>query len=75
MTEALRRVVLFSFADLALHRVQASILPRNTASLRVAEKCRFRHEGRGLRYMEINHVWEDHEIYALTTEDLQQGYP
>ena len=75
MTEALQRVVLFGFAELALHRVQASILPRNTASVRVAAKCRFRHEGRGLRYMEINDVWEDHDIYALTIEDLRGGYP
>jgi ribosomal-protein-alanine N-acetyltransferase len=75
MTEALQRVALFSFAELALHRVQASILPRNHASRRVAEKCRFRHEGRGLRYMEINNAWEDHEIYALTVEDIQGGYP
>ena len=72
MTEALRRVVLFSFADLNLHRVQASILPRNTASLRVAEKCGFRYEGRSRRYLKINDVWEDHEIFALTVEDLRE---
>jgi ribosomal-protein-alanine N-acetyltransferase len=75
MTEALQRVVLFGFADLALHRIQASILPRNQASLRVAAKCRFRHEGRGLRYMEINNIWEDHDIYAITVEEIRDGYP
>ena len=75
MTEALRRVVLFSFADLMLHRVQASIVPRNKSSLRVAEKCGFRSEGLARRYMEINNVWEDHLIFALTVEDLKEGVP
>lgn len=75
MTEALQRVVLFSFADLALHRVQASILPRNTASVKLAQRCRFRLEGRGLRYMEIGGVWEDHDLYAMTVEEIQGGYP
>ncbi len=75
MTEALRRVVLFSFAELALHRVQASIIPRNAASIRVAEKSGFRLEGHSPRYMEIGNVWEDHDIFALTAEDLRNGYP
>lgn len=75
MSEALRRVVLYSFADLALHRVQASILPRNRASVRVAEKVGFRYEGLARRYMEINDVWEDHGIYALTVEDLREQVP
>jgi ribosomal-protein-alanine N-acetyltransferase len=73
MTEALKRVVLFSFADLQLHRLQASIIPRNRASLRVIEKCRFRHEGRALRYLRINEVWEDHDVYALTADELRPG--
>jgi len=73
MTEALRRLVLFSFADLGLHRVQASIVPRNGASVRVAEKCGFRLEGRAIRYLKINEVWEDHDMYALTVEDLRSG--
>ena len=29
----------------------------------------FRLEGRALRYLKINGVWEDHDIYALTAED------
>jgi [ribosomal protein S5]-alanine N-acetyltransferase len=73
MTEALKRVVLFSFADLQLHRLQASIIPRNAASLRVADKCRFRYEGRALRYLRIGDVWEDHELFALTVDELRPG--
>ncbi|HEX7928491.1 MAG TPA: GNAT family protein [bacterium] len=73
MTEALRRVVLYSFAELRLHRLQASIIPRNEASLRVVKKCGFRYEGRALRYLKINEVWEDHELYALTADELRPG--
>jgi len=75
MTEALRRIVLFGFADLVLHRLQASIIPRNTASLRVAQKSGFRYEGRAQRYLKINEVWEDHEVYAITADEVRPGYP
>lgn len=75
MTEALQRLVLYSFSHLGLHRLQASIIPRNNASLRVAEKCRFRYEGRSLRYLKINDVWEDHELFAITAEELGPRYP
>lgn len=62
----------YAFEDLALHRLQASIIPRNQASRRVAEKVGLRHEGVAVRYLEINAVWEDHVRYAITVEDWQQ---
>ncbi len=73
MTEALKRLVFHGFEGLELHRLQASIIPRNKASLRVLEKCKFRYEGRALRYLKINEVWEDHDIFALTAEDIKSG--
>ncbi|HEX9842917.1 MAG TPA: GNAT family protein [bacterium] len=74
MTEALRRIVLFGFGELALHRLQASIIPRNTASLRVAQKSGFRYEGRALRYLRIDETWEDHDLYALTADEVRAGF-
>ncbi len=71
MTEALRRVVRFGFDDLELHRVQASIIPRNSSSQRVLEKCKFRHEGRALRYLKIKNVWEDHDLFAITSDEVR----
>lgn len=59
----------FAFEDLALHRLQVSIIPRNRASRRVAEKLGLREEGIAVRYLEINGVWEDHVRYALTAEE------
>jgi ribosomal-protein-alanine N-acetyltransferase len=67
--EAFAVVCRFAFEDLMLHRLQASIIPRNQASIRVAEKLALRNEGVALRYLEINGVWEDHVRYAITAED------
>jgi ribosomal-protein-alanine N-acetyltransferase len=67
--EAVVVVCRFAFDDLALHRLQASIIPRNGPSHRVAEKVGLRNEGTALRYLEINGVWEDHVRYAITAED------
>ena len=59
----------FAFEDLALHRLQASIIPRNRPSHRVAEKLGLRNEGLAVRYLQINGVWEDHVRYAITAEE------
>ena len=69
MPEAVVAVLRFSFEQLDLHRVQISIIPRNTASRRVAEKLALRDEGVAVRYLEINGVWEDHIRYAMTREE------
>jgi ribosomal-protein-alanine N-acetyltransferase len=68
-TRAVRLVLRFAFEHAGLHRVQPAIIPRNTRSVRVAEKAGFRLEGRALRYLKINGTWEDHDVYALTSED------
>ncbi|HLI54166.1 MAG TPA: GNAT family protein [Acidimicrobiales bacterium] len=62
----------FAFEELGLHRLQASIIPRNAPSHRVAQKVGLRNEGTALRYLEINGVWEDHVRYAITSEDWEE---
>lgn len=69
MPEALVLAFRCAFDDLGLHRLQISIIPRNHASRRVAEKLNLRDEGTALRYLEINGVWEDHVRYGITVED------
>jgi ribosomal-protein-alanine N-acetyltransferase len=59
----------FAFDRLALHRVQAAVMPRNERSWRVLERNGFRLEGLAQRYLNINGVWEDHRIYARTREE------
>ena len=62
----------FAFEELALHRIQVAIIPRNQPSRRVAEKLGLREEGVAFRYLEINGVWEDHVRYAITSEEWWQ---
>jgi ribosomal-protein-alanine N-acetyltransferase len=67
--EAVVLVFRFAFEELALHRLQIAIIPRNRASRRVVEKLGVREEGVALRYLEINGTWEDHVRYAITAEE------
>ena len=67
--EAAVLVFRFAFEELALHRVQVAVIPRNRPSHRVAEKLQLRQEGTATRYLEINGVWEDHVRYAITAEE------
>ena len=69
MPEALVVLTQFAFDELHLHRIQISIIPRNSASRRVVEKLGIRDEGIAARYLEINGVWEDHVRYAITSEE------
>ncbi len=67
--EAVAVLLQFAFEDLGLHRVQISIIPRNTASRRVVEKLDIRSEGIAERYLEIDGTWEDHVRFAITSEE------
>lgn len=73
--EALVVAARFAFETLGLHRIQAAIVPRNAASLRVAEKLGLRNEGLAERYLEINGVWEDHFRFAMTAEEWGRRGP
>jgi [ribosomal protein S5]-alanine N-acetyltransferase len=68
-TQAVRLILDFAFGRARLHRVQAAVLPRNVASQRVLQKSGFSREGRSTKYLQINGVWEDHDVYAITAED------
>lgn len=68
-TEAVTEAVRFAFGKAGLHRIQAGVMPRNVASIRVLEKIGFRFEGVALRYLQINGAWEDHNMYAVTAEE------
>jgi ribosomal-protein-alanine N-acetyltransferase len=71
MPEAVVAVLQFCFEQLLLHRVQISIIPRNTSSRNVVKKLSLRDEGVAERYLEINGTWEDHIRYAITSEEWQ----
>jgi len=69
MTEAVRAATAFAFTAVGLHRVQAAVMPRNGASLRVLEKVGYRREGMAERYLCIAGRWEDHALFAMTAEE------
>ncbi|CAM4048670.1 GNAT family N-acetyltransferase [Cohnella lubricantis] len=71
MTEGLTFVIEQAFHQLHLHRIEANIMPRNQASLRVVEKLGFSHEGLARKYLKINGKWEDHIHMVLLNEELQ----
>jgi [ribosomal protein S5]-alanine N-acetyltransferase len=67
--EAVVVTLRFAFEAISLHRVEISIIPRNSASRRVVEKLGIRQEGIAERFLEIDGVWEDHVRYAITSEE------
>lgn len=60
MSEAVLLITDYAFKSLNLHRIEANVMPRNKASLRVLEKNGFLSEGLAKEYLQINGVWEDH---------------
>lgn len=73
MTTALALVADHCFGPVDLHRIEASIRPLNTPSLRVVQKLGFREEGLHRRYLFIDEDWRDHVSYALLKEDAPDG--
>ncbi len=65
-TEAVIAATSIAFGDLKLHRVEATCLPDNEASVRVLTKAGFENEGYLKNYIEINGVYRDHLLYAKT---------
>jgi ribosomal-protein-alanine N-acetyltransferase len=71
MTDALKAIVPYAFGTLGLHRLEAACLPHNAASARVLEKAGFTREGLARRYLRIDGVWQDHDLYALLQDDAR----
>jgi ribosomal-protein-alanine N-acetyltransferase len=45
MTEALSAIIDFGFGEMELNRLEAVVMPENTASIKMLEKLGFRKEG------------------------------
>jgi RimJ/RimL family protein N-acetyltransferase len=65
MQEALPAVLDYAFDVLAMHRIEADVDPRNTASSRLLERLGFRHEGRLRERWFVNGEVCDSEYYGL----------
>lgn len=70
-TEAVNLVLQFAFQTINLHRVEAYVAPKNTASVRVLEKSGFKQEGLLKELLFINGEWVDHYMYAILQSDFK----
>ena len=71
MSNAVKACLPFAFNTLGLHRLEAACLPHNIPSQRVLEKAGFKREGMARRYLKINGVWQDHDLFALLQDDAR----
>lgn len=69
MTEAFRFMIPKIFFHYQLHRMEADVLPENTASLRLLKRLGFTEEGISRGLYRINGVYRDHLRYSLLSDD------
>jgi ribosomal-protein-alanine N-acetyltransferase len=67
--EALRLALEHAFNTLALNRVEADVDPRNTASMRLLERCGFKREGVLRERWRVGDDVQDSAIYGLLARD------
>ena len=70
MLEALDFAINIVFKDLKLHRIEANIMPRNRASIKLVKRLGFNYEGTAQKYLKINGEWEDHIHMVKLNNDL-----
>ncbi|MGE4371737.1 MAG: GNAT family N-acetyltransferase [Xanthobacter sp.] len=75
MKAAVRALVPAAHHSLRLHRIEASCMPSNTASIRVLTACGFVNEGYLRQYLRINGRWEDHLLFARLRKDALEPNP
>lgn len=63
------------FAEMGLHRVEVTVRPENTASIRVVQKLGLRPEGLRRSAIHVDGAWRDHLVFALTAEEVVTGHP
>jgi ribosomal-protein-alanine N-acetyltransferase len=74
-TAAAGAVVRYGFAELDLHRIEATVMAGNAASARVLEKLGFRREGLLRDYKFARGQWADYWMYARLASDAPPRPP
>lgn len=69
MNEALMAVLKFAFEVLELHRIEADVDPRNTASIKTVERQGFQREGYLRERWQVNGEIQDAFFYGLLQEE------
>ena len=73
MQEALPAVLDYAFDVMDMHRIEADVDPRNTASSRLLERLGFRHEGRLRERWFVNGEVCDSDYYGLLRHEWRSG--
>ena len=72
MSVAVEMLTKYAFEELGLHRIEANVMLKNKASLRVLEKNQFINEGLSKYYLNINGIWEDHIHMVKINYDMHE---
>ncbi|ARF56859.1 GNAT family N-acetyltransferase [Streptomyces gilvosporeus] len=71
-TEAGRALLKLGFEDLRLHRIQAELDGRNTASARLLERLGMRREGHLRENEFLDGEWADEVVYAMLAREWRE---
>jgi len=71
MSEALQALLAYAFEGLALHRIEADVDPRNSASIRTVERLGFQREGYLRERWQVNGEIQDTVFYGLLRPDWE----
>jgi ribosomal-protein-alanine N-acetyltransferase len=71
MSEALQALLVYAFEELALHRIEADVDPRNSASIRTVERLGFEREGYLRERWQVNGEIQDTVFYGLLRPDWE----
>jgi ribosomal-protein-alanine N-acetyltransferase len=69
MTEALMALLKYAFEVLELHRIEADVDPRNTASIKTVERLGFQREGYLRERWQVNGEIQDAFFYGLLKQE------
>lgn len=75
MTEAIRALIGFGFAEVKLHRIMAEADPLNVGSWRVMEKVGMRREGHLRENFLLDGAWCDSYLYAILDREWEAPSP
>jgi len=65
MTEALLKILSFGFITMSINRIQATVVPENTSSVKLLERLGFSEEGHMKKSVFFNGSFHDELIFAL----------
>lgn len=71
MNEALQALLAYAFEELAIHRIEADVDPRNSASIRTVERLGFKQEGYLRERWQVNGEIQDTVFFGLLRPDWE----